>query len=138
MDALGVSSEQLTRLAETYGIRLMLLHGSVASAQEHQDSDVDIAALFGDRNVGSSRMAELHSELQQLLPHREIDLVSLNAADPLFLKKITEKCRLLYGEPRELYSLKMYAFRRYQDHKRFLAMERRYVTELLERFPSAP
>ncbi len=64
MDGLGVPSELLTRLAQTYGIRLMLLHGSVASAQEHRGSDVDIAVLFDDRNVGFSRMAELHLELQ--------------------------------------------------------------------------
>jgi hypothetical protein len=51
----------------------------------------------------------------------------LNRADPLFLKKITEHCRLLYGPPRAFYEFKIYAFKRYQDHRRFLAMERDYV-----------
>jgi hypothetical protein len=34
---------------------------------------------------------------------------------------------LLHGSPRRLHELKMYAFKRYQDHRRYLAMERDYV-----------
>ncbi len=138
MDGVEIPREQLTRLAESFGIRLLLLHGSVASGQEHPGSDVDFAILLKERDKDYSRMAELHCELQRLLPHREVDLTSLNEADPLFLKKIMEKCRLVYGQPAEFYSFKMYAFRRYQDHKRFLAMERAYVSRILERFTSAP
>jgi len=60
-----------------------------------------------------------------------VDLAVINRADPLFLKQILEPCRLLYGAPRTLAELKMYAFRRYQDHRRFLAMEREYVRRKL-------
>jgi len=59
-----------------------------------------------------------------------------NGMDPnqlsLFLKKITEQCRLLYGSPRALSELMIYAFKRYQDHRRFLAMEREYVSRRIQ------
>ena len=45
----------------------------------------------------------------------QVDLVLLNRADPLLLKKITERCALVYGPERRLHELKMYAFKRYQD-----------------------
>ncbi len=52
------------------------------------------------------------------------------------LKKIIERCRLLYGSPRRLAELKIYAFKRYQDHRRYLALEREYVQRMLGRLAS--
>ena len=75
--------------------------------------------------------AQLGGDLQSLYPDREVDLALLNRADPLFLRKITERCRLLYGAERALYELKMYAFKRYQDHRRYLALEREWVDKAL-------
>ena len=71
-------------------------------------------------------------ELQGVFPEYEVDLALINRADPLFLKKITEDCRLLYGEPRQLQELKIYAFKRYQDHLPYFAMERTYVDRYLK------
>ena len=58
---------------------------------------------------------------------REVDLAVLNHADPLFLKKVTEQCQLLAGSLARLQRLQVYAFKRYQDHRPFLALERDYV-----------
>lgn len=44
-----------------------------------------------------------------------------------------EQCRLLYGSPRALAELRIYAFRRYQDHRRYLALEREYVDRAIRR-----
>jgi len=64
---------------------------------------------------------------------REVDLALLNHADPLFLKKILERCRLLFGSPQALAELRLHAFRRHQDHRWFLALERPYVRRVLGR-----
>jgi hypothetical protein len=40
---------------------------------------------------------------------------------------------LLFGAPRDLHALKMYAFKRYQDHRPYLAMERTYVAQAIRR-----
>lgn len=117
---------------------MLLLFGSAVSGREHTDSDVDLGLLLKNPNLGYRERAALQSELQQMFPEREVDLAILNHADPLFLKKVTERCMLIYGDTSELQSLKMYAFRRYQDHKRFLEMERRYVKSHLARILNRP
>ena len=47
------------------------------------------------------------------------------------MKKITENCRLLYGDGRELKELKIYAYKRYQEHQRVFELERAYVKRFL-------
>lgn len=125
------SSEQIALVARKHGIRLLLRFGSTVTGRLHQRSDVDLAALV--ERVPSSLQAhgELLQDLQQLFPDREVDLALINRADPLFLKKITEACLLLHGSLRELQRLKIYAFKRYQDHRKYLEMERRYVERAL-------
>jgi hypothetical protein len=49
----------------------------------------------------------------------------------LFLKKVLENARLLAGSPRDLALLRLYAFRRYQDHRRFLRLEERHLDRFL-------
>ena len=73
----------------------------------------------------------LVADLQALFPGREVDVAIINRADPLFLKRLAEDGVLLYGPRRSLLELKIYAFKRYQDHRRFLAMEREYVERRL-------
>jgi predicted nucleotidyltransferase len=123
----------LEETARKHGIRLVLEFGSAVSGRQHPRSDLDIAVLL-ERPTGSpSEILEITADLQVLFPGQEIDLAVINRADPLFLKQIAEGCRLLYGSPGDLAALRMYAFRRYQDHRRYLALERQYVVRMLAR-----
>ncbi len=133
MDAGAISQQQLAALAVKYGIRLILLFGSSVGGREHQESDIDLGILLDGPGPGLSTRVDLQHELQSLIPERKVDLAILNHADPLFLKKVTERCKLLHGNLSDLHSLKILSFRRYQDHKRYLQMERRYVSDLLSR-----
>jgi predicted nucleotidyltransferase len=121
----------LERLARTYGIRLVLQFGSSVTGRLHPGSDVDVAVLLDRPQLTLAERAGLLHELQPLFPDREVDLAILNHADPLFLKKVTEDCRLLHGAPAELARLKLYAFKRYQDHRKYLDLERRFVAKAL-------
>ena len=123
----------LEKIARRHGIELLLEFGSVVSGHLHPRSDLDLAVLFDRPVVSFGELADLRHELQALSPGREVDLAIINHADPLFLRKITEQCRLLYGSPRRLAELRIYAFKRYQDHRRYLALERLYVERTLER-----
>ncbi len=122
-----MDSDRLSAVCRTHGIRLLLQFGSTVSDRVHAASDLDLAVLLERRPESLDAHAELLGDLQALLPGREVDVALINSADPLFLKRITEQCRLLYGSPRALHELKIYAFKRYQDHRQFLAMERAYV-----------
>jgi predicted nucleotidyltransferase len=124
----GMDPDRLAVVCRTHGVRLMLQFGSTVSGREHEASDVDLAVLLERRPGSLDAHVDLVGDLQTLVPGRDVDVALINGADPLFLRKITERCQLLYGSPRALHELKIYAFKRYQDHRRFLAMERAYVS----------
>jgi predicted nucleotidyltransferase len=119
--------DRVSTVCRTHGVRLLLQFGSTVSGRTHGTSDVDLAVLLDRRPASLDVYADLVADLQALLPGTEVDVALINGADPLFLKQIVESCRLLYGPPRALQELKIYAFKRYQDHRPYLAMERAYV-----------
>lgn len=123
--------KRLRGIAQKHGVVLVLKFGSSVTGREHPGSDVDLAVLLDRSDVPFQEHVELHQSLQPLFPDRELDLALINHADPLFLKKITENCILLYGAPEKLQALKIYAFKRYQDHARFFEMERRFAERFL-------
>jgi predicted nucleotidyltransferase len=125
-------NEELERIAARHGIKLLLQFGSSVTGATHERSDTDLAVLLESVPSTLDAHAELIHDLQKLFPDREVDVAFINRADPLFLKKITESCRLLYGPPSALQGLKIYAFKRYQDHRKYLELERVYVTRSLE------
>ena len=128
----------LTAIAQKHGIVLALKFGSSVTGREHAKSDLDLAVLLDRSNVTLEEHAKLLQSLQPLFPDRELDLALINHADPLFLKKITDNCELLYGPPERLQALKIYAFKRYQDHGRFFEMERRFAERFLASAQAEP
>ena len=130
-DRAAQRADRLEGLARRRGIRLMLQFGSTVAGKTHPRSDTDIAVLFESGQVPLRALFEVGEELRDVFPGQEIDLAVLNHADPLFLKQITDRCRLLFGRPRDLAALRLYAFKRYQDYRRFLALERRFVSSRL-------
>lgn len=122
-----MKAEDLGTVARRHTVRLLLQFGSTVTGHEHPHSDVDLGVLF-ERMPGSLMAeAEVSADLQPLYPGREIDLAVLNRADPLLLQQALARARLLFGSSRDLAELRMYAFKRYVDHRRFLDMERAYV-----------
>lgn len=124
--------EQLAPLAEKHGIVMMLRFGSSVTGKVHRGSDIDLAILVEHMPDSFAAHGELQHDLQTLYPGGEVDIAFVNRADPLFLKKITDSCLLVYGSVRDLQRLKLYAFKRYQDHRKYLALERQYVQDSLE------
>ena len=122
-----MNPEDVQAIAKAHGLLLLLRFGSSVTGHLHAASDTDLAALFERAPDSIGRLADLIADLQMLFPDREVDVAILNHADPLFLKQVTEHCELVYGSPRRLAEFKMYAFKRYQDHRRYLDMERTYV-----------
>ena len=119
--------ERLVHAAATHGVELLVQFGSTITGTTHPGSDLDLAVLLREAPGSYGRQSELHAALQSSVPDREVDLAILNHADPLLLKQVTEHGRLLHGDPNRWQEFRAYAFRRYQDHRRFLQMERDYV-----------
>ena len=125
------SCDRFAALAARHGVVLLLQFGSSVSGATHAHSDLDLAVLVKHVPRSLEAHAALVQDLQDLFPDAEVDLAFINRADPLFLKKITESCRLLHGSAQALRQLEIYAFKRYQDHKKYLAMERHFVARSL-------
>jgi uncharacterized protein len=134
-----MDAQNLEQIARRHGIELIVEFGSMVTGQVHARSDRDLAVLLNrdPPALPLEELADLRHELQSLDPAHEVDLAIINHADPLFLKKITERCRLLHGSPRRLAELKIYAFKRYQDHRRYLSLEREYVHRTLGQLSSS-
>ena len=126
-------SPDLAEVAARHAIQLILQFGSTVDGPVHDRSDLDLAILLKDANVSLDRFGEIQQSLQSCYPGRDVDVAVINRADPLFLKQIMERCRLLFGPIQTFQRLRLHAFKRYQDHRRFLDFERRFVNQTLDR-----
>lgn len=125
---------KLKQVAKKHAISLILLFGSAVSGRQHPESDLDLGVLLEkNRDVSNQEYSELLQRIQEIFPGQPMDLSLINHADPLFLKKITENSQILYGSMRKLQELKIYAFKRYQDHRRYFDKEENYVKRFLKR-----
>lgn len=120
-------------MARKHGIRLLLQFGSSVTGRVHPGSDVDFAVLLERVPDSFELEADLMADLQRLEPSRRADVALINRADPLLLKQIAAHARLVYGSSRAFDAFKLYAFKRYQDHRRYLDLEREYVERALDR-----
>jgi uncharacterized protein len=123
-------ADALSELARRYGLELVLAFGSAVTGRLHARSDTDVAVL-PRRPLSMSEQLDLQAELQRLFPERPLDLALLDRADPLFLKKVLDSAVLLHGSTTRLAELRIHAWRRYVDHERFFALERRYIQRFL-------
>jgi len=126
----------IAEIADAFGLSLVLLFGSVAAGTDRPDSDIDIGVQFKDGDPGLSHTLDLQLKLSDLFRERDVDLAILNCADPFFMKKITEKCEFLYEEPGKGSAFLLLAFKRYQDHRRYLEMERDFAADYVKRIAS--
>ncbi len=126
----------IAEIAERFDLSLVVLFGSVAAGADRPDSDIDIGIRFKDGDPGLSRTLDVQGELSNLFRERDVDLSILNRADPFFMKKIAERCEFLYEEPGKGSAFLLLAFKRYQDHRKYLEMEREYAYDYVKRIAS--
>lgn len=124
--------KRLARVADQFDLDLIIAFGSTARGTAHVQSDRDLAVrLRGGNDFETGRYAELEHALHKIFPERPLDLTLINRADPLLLHEIVERGELLHGRSEDLAELRIYAYKRFQDHRRFLRMEREFVDRFL-------
>lgn len=129
MDAFPVSlpsKEQLAPLVKRFGLRFVVLFGSVARGRTHRESDIDVGVLT-ERPLTFNQRLKLWHELSSLF-HAEIDLAVLNHASPLFGFAVARDGRLLYE--RDAYAWKnwrSYKTRQYWDTTKFRVAMKGYL-----------
>lgn len=114
-------------IAEQYGLKLILLFGSQVSGGTHARSDIDIAVLTrAGKGLKFSDLLDLTADLSGLF-EKDPDLAILDHADPLFLHNVVEGAQLLCGEMKEFDALRLKAFKKYQDFRPILELERQFL-----------
>jgi uncharacterized protein len=127
--------EPLADIARKHGIALVIQFGSTVTGRAHDRSDMDLAVLFETTDPSLDDEIRLAADLQEHCPGHEVDLVVLNRADPLLLRRVAEEGELRWGMQQRFHEWKMYAYRRYQDHRPYLELERAFVKRALAELP---
>jgi predicted nucleotidyltransferase len=125
-----MDQERIADIARRHGIALLLRFGSSVAGPMHATSDIDLGVLLERAPDTLAEEADLVADLQSLVADREVDVAFLNRADPLFLKQVTSNCELMYGNRRRFQEFLLYAFKRYQDYRPYLRLERDYVERM--------
>lgn len=124
---------KIKKIAKKYSLSLVLIFGSKITKKTHENSDLDIAVLSKE-NLDLKKYSEVLFDLAEIFPHQEIDLVFINRADPLLLKKILENYKVLYGSKTDLNNLKIYSFKKYCDYKKYFDLEEKFVHKFVSEF----
>lgn len=126
------------RIARRFGLRLILQFGSTVTRMTHDRSDLDLAIQLDSFPVSLQTILEIQEALQVQFAGSEVDLAIVNRANPLFLQKIVESCRLLFGTPQDFARLRLHAFKAYQDFRPYLDLERQHVARRLAALAATP
>lgn len=132
-------TRELERLVTRYNISLLVMFGSHAKNKARADSDLDLAVKFRDfeDNVSTELYLAVYPGLQKVFGRYKLDLAFLNHADPLFHNQIMSSAILICGDSGLFCQEKILAYKRFQDHKRFLEMEQDYVKRFVARHRQA-
>ncbi len=122
----------IEKLAEKYGLSLVILYGSYAKNLAKKDSDIDIAVYRKGRTIFFSELMELNNEFADIFPSMEMDIKSLHNTNPLFRYQVTQYGVLLYGKNMAWVSFKAYAFKDYYDSMDLLRLKDIFIKKRLK------
>ena len=120
----------LKKLAEKYGLKLIILFGSFANGANKPGSDFDVAILAKDRSIVKHEL-DLISAVTRAL-ERDVDLSIINLADPLLKYEIARNCVLLFGNEDDFIDFKVKAAAQYMDNQPFFIQEFNYIKKQLK------
>lgn len=129
---LKFSQSKIEKISKKYGLSLVLAFGSQVSGKTHRNSDLDIAVML-KKDIDNYRIySSILFGISEIFPEKKIDLVIINHANPLLLKKILEKTILLYGSKKDLLLLKIYSFKKYCDYQKYFDLEKKFVHNFIK------
>ena len=112
------TKKQLEPIAKKFGLRFIVLFGSVARGKVHEDSDIDVG-VYTEHPITFNKRLKLWLELSKLL-HADIDLAVLNHPNPLFGFRVANEGKVLFEKKPFLWeNWKSYAVRYYWDTAKF-------------------
>ncbi len=123
---------EIEKLAEKYGLSLVILYGSYAKNLAKKDSDIDMVVYKKGKSISFDELVDLNNEFADIFQSMEIDVKSLHNTNPLFRYQVMRDGILLYGNRRDFISFKAYSFRDYCDSRDLLRLKETIVKKRLK------
>jgi predicted nucleotidyltransferase len=128
----GVSEQTFEHFCRRHRVAFAVFFGSAASGRMMAHSDLDLAFWVEGQRI-EGRELDLTNSLMQMLHRNEVDVVVLNHANPLLQWQVASTGKLLYErETGGFHRFQLYAMKRYDDSRRLLALQDRYLNRLLK------
>lgn len=86
------SKPELKKIAEKYGIDMLVLFGSQATGKTHPKSDVDIAVL----GRAKFDIYRLMIELYEIFKRSDVEVVDLSSVSPTLMRAVARDGKLIY------------------------------------------
>lgn len=115
------SKDIICNLAKKYGIKIVMVFGSVAKGKAREGSDIDLAIL-ADKKFYEKYFSDFVYDLTEVenMEKKEIEVVPIGADNPLLLYNIFNDGVPIYIENEEEYQrLRGWARFIYEDNMRF-------------------
>lgn len=132
VSALGPTAlANLRSVASRHGLRLLCLHGSRAAGRAAPESDLDLAAWFGDAGRALAAEGALLADLARALPPGapDLDLAVLDVADPLLQFLVVSSGLPIYeAPPGSWVEFSMRAAALYWDSAKYRQRTRQYLS----------
>ena len=125
---------QIKKLAQKYGLSLVVLFGSQVTGRTHKESDVDFA-FTADKYISPRETAEIIFDFTRCLKiGANIELVNLKNASPLLLKQIAMNSLLMHEKEPHAYNLfKIYAIKKYMEDSKLLKLRNLSLNKFLQK-----
>ena len=107
MEFTEVQRQEIAKMAEKYGLSLVVLFGSQATGKTHAKSDIDIGVAKKTRSFFEEMdvpIIEIENELTDLLRRDDIEIVNLSAVSPALMRSVVEDGKPLYEETSGVFS----------------------------------
>lgn len=102
----------IAKLAEKYGLSLVVLFGSQATERTQHKSDIDIAVL-GEQDIDRLRVGIV---LEAVLERSDVEVIDMRTASPTMRYVIARDGKVLYERNAERFaSWKLWAMREWRD-----------------------
>lgn len=115
------SQEIIKKLAESYGIKAVIVFGSVAKKKDREKSDIDLAIL-ADKKFYEEKFSDFVYGLMEAeaIEQKEIEVVPISGENPILLYNIFNDGVPVYIKSEDEYDkLRSWARFIYEDSRRF-------------------
>lgn len=136
MDIMTKKNE-VVKIAEKYGLDLVVLFGSQATGQTHKESDIDIA-YSGNKRLTFDEEIRINSDLIDAFERDDVQLVNIKKASPLLMKQIVDHAVILYEREKSIFdSIFVLAQRMFEDARTLFDLRRHFLDYKLKEYKYA-